>query len=196
MRMHFCRKGRSIADQDVGLILLKKSTQLAPSAPPAACIKRQPGLENLSSVHPENLISAFQIKCVPTGRRLGLTVSAVAHYQYETRSAALSFGRTTCVVAACDWQVSSCAVSIDAGTSCYIDWVLWGGQRELDSDGGTVCLQVYQELDDKLQEEFANYLHERGVDEELGNYLIALVNDKEEQEYKRWLGNVRKFILK
>ncbi|KAK9824955.1 hypothetical protein WJX74_009883 [Apatococcus lobatus] len=55
---------------------------------------------------------------------------------------------------------------------------------------------VYQELDDKLQEEFANYLHERGVNEALGNYLIALVNDKEEQEYKRWLGNVRKFILK
>ena len=57
-------------------------------------------------------------------------------------------------------------------------------------------MQVYQELDDKLQQEFANYLHERGVNEELGNYLIALVNDKEEQEYKRWLGNVRKFILK
>ncbi len=55
---------------------------------------------------------------------------------------------------------------------------------------------MYQELDEKLQEEFANYLHERGVNERLGDYLITLVNDKEESEYRRWLGNVRKFVTK
>ena len=57
-------------------------------------------------------------------------------------------------------------------------------------------LQVYQELDDDLQAEFANYLHERGIDEKLGDYLITLVNEKEQEEYKRWLGNVRNFVTK
>ena len=56
-------------------------------------------------------------------------------------------------------------------------------------------MQVYQELDDKLQEEFAAFLLERGINNELGDYLITLVNDKEEQEYRRWLENVRKFVL-
>ncbi|KAK9842622.1 hypothetical protein WJX84_000533 [Apatococcus fuscideae] len=55
---------------------------------------------------------------------------------------------------------------------------------------------VYQELDDDLQAEFANYLHERGIDEKLGDYLITLVNEKEQEEYKRWLGNVRNFVTK
>ena len=56
--------------------------------------------------------------------------------------------------------------------------------------------QVYANLDDKLLQEFPAYLEERGIDADMGNYLLALVNDKEEREYKSWLENIQKFLKK
>lgn len=64
------------------------------------------------------------------------------------------------------------------------------------SKGMLVTLQVYPELDERLQQEFPAYLEERGIDADMGNYLLALVNDKEEREYRSWLGNVHKFLSK
>ena len=52
--------------------------------------------------------------------------------------------------------------------------------------------QVYSELDDRLLQEFPAFLEERGVDAD----LLGLVNDKEQREYKSWLGNVQKFLTK
>ena len=59
-----------------------------------------------------------------------------------------------------------------------------------------MLLQVYDELDEKLLQEFPAFLQSRGVDSDMGNYLLALVNDKEEREYKAWLGNVHSFLSK
>ena len=66
---------------------------------------------------------------------------------------------------------------------------------------GLICegynaFQVYADLDDKLLQEFPAYLEERGINADMGNYLLALVNDKEEREYRSWLGNVQKFLKK
>ncbi|KAK9804765.1 hypothetical protein WJX72_004225 [[Myrmecia] bisecta] len=53
---------------------------------------------------------------------------------------------------------------------------------------------VYSELDERLQHEFEEFLAERGVTAELGTYILALVDDKEQREYMTWLGNVEKFV--
>ena len=61
---------------------------------------------------------------------------------------------------------------------------------------GYNAFQVYADLDDKLLQEFPAFLEERGINADMGNYLLALVNDKEEREYRSWLGNVQKFLKK
>lgn len=55
---------------------------------------------------------------------------------------------------------------------------------------------MYADLDDKLLQEFPAYLEQRGINADMGNYLLALVNDKEEREYRSWLANVQKFLKK
>lgn len=51
----------------------------------------------------------------------------------------------------------------------------------------------YQELDEKLQDEFAAYIKERGVDADLGQYLCRLVYDKEQEDYVDWLERLKRF---
>ena len=59
----------------------------------------------------------------------------------------------------------------------------------------TFCdMQAFGELDPGLQHEFDQYLLQRGVNSDLTNYLVALVNDKEQREYTNWLSRVRTFI--
>ena len=55
-------------------------------------------------------------------------------------------------------------------------------------------VQVYEELDEEVQKAFEGYLRERGVDEGLGAFLLAAVNDKEQREYVAWLARVEKFL--
>ncbi|KAI3424056.1 hypothetical protein D9Q98_009419 [Chlorella vulgaris] len=55
---------------------------------------------------------------------------------------------------------------------------------------------AYEELDEKLQANFESYLAERGVDKELGAYLLPLIHDKEQREYMQWLEAVRAFLKK
>lgn len=55
---------------------------------------------------------------------------------------------------------------------------------------------MYVELDDRLLQEFPAFLEERGVDADMGAYLLGLVNDKEQREYRSWLENVHKFLKK
>lgn len=55
---------------------------------------------------------------------------------------------------------------------------------------------MYADLDEKLLQEFPAYLEERGINADMGNYLLSLVNDKEEREYRSWLANVQKFLKK
>jgi hypothetical protein len=41
--------------------------------------------------------------------------------------------------------------------------------------------QVYGELDEQVQSGFGEYLAERGINEELGAYLLQLMHDKEQR---------------
>jgi uncharacterized iron-regulated membrane protein len=53
---------------------------------------------------------------------------------------------------------------------------------------------VFDELDDTLQQAFADYLEERGITGEFGVYLMELVHDKLEVEYMNWLQRARDFV--
>lgn len=45
-----------------------------------------------------------------------------------------------------------------------------------------------------MQKAFEAYLRERGVDEKLGEYLMAAINDKEQREYVAWMQRVQDFV--
>ena len=55
-------------------------------------------------------------------------------------------------------------------------------------------VQLFEELDGDVQKIFEDYLQERGINAEFGEYLLALADNKEQREYTRWLGEVRKFL--
>ncbi|GAB4813132.1 hypothetical protein N2152v2_000178 [Parachlorella kessleri] len=55
---------------------------------------------------------------------------------------------------------------------------------------------VYAELDEELQNNFAEFLAERGINEDLGAFLLQLMHDKEQREYMHWLQNVHTFVNK
>ena len=55
-------------------------------------------------------------------------------------------------------------------------------------------LQVFAELEDRLKVSFGDYLQERGVTAEMADYLVELLDDKEQREYMLWLKDVQKFI--
>ena len=52
----------------------------------------------------------------------------------------------------------------------------------------------FSTLDVSLQDAFAGYLAERGVDHVLAEYLVELSIDKEQREYTNWLKGVAKFV--
>ena len=55
-------------------------------------------------------------------------------------------------------------------------------------------VQVFSELDQKLQQAFTDYLEERGVNGELGRFVMDFSEDKEQREYMHWLQGVQKFL--
>ena len=55
-------------------------------------------------------------------------------------------------------------------------------------------MQVFSELDLKLQQAFTAYLEERGVNAELGRFVMDFSEDKEQREYMNWLQSVQKFL--
>ena len=57
-------------------------------------------------------------------------------------------------------------------------------------------VQVFSQLDDKLQQGFMNYLAERGIDEKLGMFIVEFAADKEQRCYMNWLEGVQKFLKK
>lgn len=58
----------------------------------------------------------------------------------------------------------------------------------------SVSVQVFDELDEDVQKALEAYLRERGVDEKLGEYLMAAINDKEQREYVSWMQRVQEFV--
>lgn len=53
---------------------------------------------------------------------------------------------------------------------------------------------VFSELDSELQDAFREYVTERGINEDLGEYLRHLMFDKEQEEYLHWLEGVKGFV--
>ena len=53
---------------------------------------------------------------------------------------------------------------------------------------------VFPDLDDTLKQAFVDYLEERGITAELGEYLMLLTADKGWNEYMSWLTKVKGFI--
>lgn len=53
---------------------------------------------------------------------------------------------------------------------------------------------VFETLDTGVQEEFEKYLTERGVDDTLATFIPEYAEYKEQQEYVKWLSNVKTFI--
>jgi hypothetical protein len=56
------------------------------------------------------------------------------------------------------------------------------------------CEQVFTELDEQLRTAFVDYLEERGVNAELGGFVLAYAEDKEQREYMHWLKGVQSFL--
>lgn len=54
----------------------------------------------------------------------------------------------------------------------------------------------FQDLDDSVQKGFSKFLKARGIDANLGSYLLTYMYHKEQREYSRWLRNVQTFLAK
>lgn len=52
----------------------------------------------------------------------------------------------------------------------------------------------FEELDEGLQTLFDEYLRERGIDESMGVFIPSYIEQKESQEYMRWMQNISKFV--
>mmetsp|Transcript_114047 Transcript_114047/g.221513 ORF Transcript_114047/g.221513 Transcript_114047/m.221513 type:complete len:242 (-) Transcript_114047:119-844(-) len=52
----------------------------------------------------------------------------------------------------------------------------------------------FEDLDDKLQESFDEYLADLGMSSEVCDFVDAMAMDKEQREYVRWLKSVQKFM--
>lgn len=52
----------------------------------------------------------------------------------------------------------------------------------------------FSELDDTLQQAFVDFLEDRDVTAELGDYIAGLMADKKTREYLGWLRQVKSFI--
>lgn len=53
---------------------------------------------------------------------------------------------------------------------------------------------AFEDLDDTLQLAFSDFLEERGVTSELGEYMCLMARDKASLEYQGWLQNVCDFV--
>jgi complement component 1 Q subcomponent-binding protein len=52
----------------------------------------------------------------------------------------------------------------------------------------------FEDLDEKLQESFLEYLKDSGLTDELCDFIDATALDKEQVEYMRWLNNSQQFL--
>jgi hypothetical protein len=85
------------------------------------------------------------------------------------------------------------------GTDIVIRQVSLADAEELEEDEDGMEFApytgpVFDELDETLQQAFADYLEERGITADFGVYLMELVHDKLEVEYMNWLQRARSFV--
>lgn len=51
-------------------------------------------------------------------------------------------------------------------------------------------------MDESLQDTLTCWAEERGIDDNLGDYLVQKVHDIEEQHYVKWLTGMQEFVSK
>lgn len=66
--------------------------------------------------------------------------------------------------------------------------------KELNFDNSKYVGPEFNNLDEKLQNSFIDYLNNLGVDESLGVFIEHLSLDKEQRLYMNWLKNVQEFF--
>lgn len=54
----------------------------------------------------------------------------------------------------------------------------------------------FEELDEKVQEEFYAYLEDRKIDDDMSFFILSYAREKEQSEYVHWLKNVIDFTSK
>lgn len=69
-----------------------------------------------------------------------------------------------------------------------------GGDEAAQDDDSAYGGPEFSTLDASLQDAFAAYLHARGVDAVLAEYLVELSIDKEQREYANWLKSTAAFV--
>merc|ERR1711988_129438 len=52
----------------------------------------------------------------------------------------------------------------------------------------------FEDIDDKLQQSFDEYLADMGMNNDVCDFIDAMASDKEQREYIRWLTNCQKFL--
>ena len=55
-------------------------------------------------------------------------------------------------------------------------------------------MQVFEELDERVQTGFHELLEKRGVDSKLADFILVLMDDKEQREYVSWLKQTASFL--
>ncbi|KAF4549789.1 Mitochondrial glycoprotein-like protein [Elsinoe fawcettii] len=120
------------------------------------------------------------------------------------------YGSQSPVIVAVDIQVSRpgkgavlLETELDPSGQFYIKHVAYYPTAEL-AEGKTAEAQIAQrnlytgppfvELDENLQALFDEFLKERGINESMGVFIPNYIDQKETQEYVRWLENVKKFV--
>jgi hypothetical protein len=82
--------------------------------------------------------------------------------------------------------------AVSYGSEITIDHVyIWEDKdtKEARYDGPN-----FLQLDEEVQNQFERFIKARGVNKELTGYLFALLADKEQREYMRWLQKVEAFL--
>ncbi|KAJ7534481.1 hypothetical protein O6H91_02G049300 [Diphasiastrum complanatum] len=82
-----------------------------------------------------------------------------------------------------------CVTTGDDVTIDKVAYVENGSDKELIYDG-----PEFVELDEELQKQFQRFLEARGINEDLCDFLMKFMPEKERQEYVRWLKNVEAFV--
>lgn len=108
----------------------------------------------------------------------------------EKKSGSEDHGALDISVTAQDGAFFIESVAFSPSSSLVSDQTAEGDWQRRGRFGGP----VFGDLDDSLQELFHNYLEERGLDEQLANFIPQYVEHKEQQEYMRWLKSVAKFV--
>uniref|UniRef100_A0A0C9S863 TSA: Wollemia nobilis Ref_Wollemi_Transcript_12322_1162 transcribed RNA sequence n=1 Tax=Wollemia nobilis TaxID=56998 RepID=A0A0C9S863_9CONI len=89
---------------------------------------------------------------------------------------------------------------LEFNCDAYTDEITIGGMTVKDSKSGEDRIAYegpdFSDLDENLQKSFHKYLEVRGIKPSLSNFLNEYMINKDNNEYIRWLKNVKEFLEK